>query len=434
MKQWLKMIAYVTRCRQSCCHGSLVPAEALEAAEEVLQQLEGSDLTDKDLAFALDTEEGKALLTRIMLTLVRSTDDGAEEYDSTCAVCFDELEEDNARVLRSCKHVFCGDCLEEIKNKGGGTCPMCRKRFSRADIISKAVAEAAAKKAAAKDADKKKKASQIKKSDNKKMHPKEVAVLDELANLQKDEKVVIFSEWTSVLDIMQRTLEKNGYKTSRIDGTMNTDQRVDAIEAFQSDDAGSPRVIMCSMMACGVYWIFHCYLVLFLLTNASHFHPCRYGYNPNPRECGHYHGTVLELGRRGPGLVPDPSHRPDAQRSYRSSHHEGKCTLRFFSCNLREISCNLKRSIFLVPQDSLEERMLEKVQDGKSFLGKGSIGKLKKEDREKARLTAMKDLFELDRSVNQWEGHYEDSSDEDDADDHGNLAGFVVDDEEDEFD
>jgi len=32
---------------------------------------------------------------------------------------------------------------------------------------------------------------------------------------------------------------------------MSTDQRVEAMEAFDSDDADSPRVILCSLMACG---------------------------------------------------------------------------------------------------------------------------------------------------------------------------------------
>lgn len=38
------------------------------------------------------------------------------------------------------------------------------------------------------------------------MHPKQVAVLNEMSKLKPDEKAVIFSEWTSVLDIMCTTL------------------------------------------------------------------------------------------------------------------------------------------------------------------------------------------------------------------------------------
>jgi len=41
------------------------------------------------------------------------------------------------------------------------------------------------------------------------------------------------------------------------------------------------------------------------------------------------------------------------------------------------------RVVHLLMKDSLEERMVTKVQDGKSALGKGSMAKLKKEDRNK---------------------------------------------------
>ena len=123
----MRFLALVTRVRQSCCHGGLVPEEARLLAEDVLRELENSNMTDGDGAFDLDTEEGIALLQKI-LSCLNAGKEEKDHYDSECAVCYNELEGDNACVLRKCQHVLCGDCLVAIEqNKGGvGQCPMCR--------------------------------------------------------------------------------------------------------------------------------------------------------------------------------------------------------------------------------------------------------------------------------------------------------------------
>ena len=54
-------------------------------------------------------------------------------------------------------------------------------------------------------------------------------------------------------------------------------------------------------------------------------------------------------------------------------------------------------------KDSIEERMLA-VQESKASMGKGSFAKLKKAELEKAKLTAMRDLFQVDDdAVNSWD-------------------------------
>ena len=83
------------------------------------------------------------------------------------------------------------------------------------------------------------------------MSPKELAVLDEISKMKEDEKAVLFSQWTSMLDIVQGLLERNGFAWARIDGTMSADERIKAMKAFESDEEGSPRFILCSLRACG---------------------------------------------------------------------------------------------------------------------------------------------------------------------------------------
>jgi hypothetical protein len=49
-------------------------------------------------------------------------------------------------------------------------------------------------------------------------------------------------------------------------------------------------------------------------------------------------------------------------------------------------------------KDSIEERLATSLQEAKEALGKGSIEKLNPEEKRKARLTAMMDLFQVDQS------------------------------------
>jgi SNF2 family DNA or RNA helicase len=52
-------------------------------------------------------------------------------------------------------------------------------------------------------------------------------------------------------------------------------------------------------------------------------------------------------------------------------------------------------------KDSIEERMVA-LQDAKAALGKGALEKLRPEEKRKARLTALKDLFEVEDEEQLW--------------------------------
>lgn len=59
---------------------------------------------------------------------------------------------------------------------------------------------------------------------------------------------------SSALNILEMELFKLGYTYTRIDGTMNTQHRMEAMEAFDSkgcDSMEEPQFILCSLHACG---------------------------------------------------------------------------------------------------------------------------------------------------------------------------------------
>lgn len=65
-----------------------------------------------------------------------------------------------------------------------------------------------------------------------------------------DSKTIVFSQWTSFLDIVGAKLEKSGFKFCRLDGTMTATKRDEAILALNSD----PRttIMLASLGACSV--------------------------------------------------------------------------------------------------------------------------------------------------------------------------------------
>jgi hypothetical protein len=47
----------------------------------------------------------------------------------TCSICLNEVRATRANPPLRCGHVFHSSCLEEWKNQGKNTCPVCRRVF-----------------------------------------------------------------------------------------------------------------------------------------------------------------------------------------------------------------------------------------------------------------------------------------------------------------
>jgi SWI/SNF-related matrix-associated actin-dependent regulator of chromatin subfamily A3 len=63
-------------------------------------------------------------------------------------------------------------------------------------------------------------------------------------------KVVIFSQWTSFLSIIEQQLKEAGYQYTRVDGSMKTADRDAAIRALEDDP--STRIMLASLGVCSV--------------------------------------------------------------------------------------------------------------------------------------------------------------------------------------
>jgi SNF2 family DNA or RNA helicase len=170
--------------------------------------------------------------------------EGAKLQAYLCNICNGQAVD---TVHSKCGHAFCYECLRtrflEMGNDGKDEvvrvpCPTCDAPIPKA--VFKSTTSSVQRRL-----------SQLRGRtwvpSSKVKHTLDV-VRDVLAN-SHDEKVVIFSQFTSFLDVLTIGLEHAGIASLRIDGTMPIGNRNAVISRFATD---STRVLLASKMAVGV--------------------------------------------------------------------------------------------------------------------------------------------------------------------------------------
>lgn len=74
-------------------------------------------------------------------------------------------------------------------------------------------------------------------------------ILSEISQRAKNEKTLIYSQWTSMLDIVELHLRREGYQPCRLDGTMTATDRQAQIEEFNTSE--SKKIFLISLHAGG---------------------------------------------------------------------------------------------------------------------------------------------------------------------------------------
>jgi SNF2 family DNA or RNA helicase len=153
-----------------------------------------------------------------------------EEEDSECPICIDEVVEP---TILPCGHVFCYDCIQEM-TRVKRQCPLC-KQVIKGDLI--------------KVADKDTKKTEEKKDDLIEKYGVKTGTLIRLVRkiiANKDNNVIIFSQYDFMLKLVSDSLSQNGVNNSFVKG--NVFQRNKAIESFRGIRMGeSSQVIMLSL-------------------------------------------------------------------------------------------------------------------------------------------------------------------------------------------
>jgi len=217
------LLEVLLRLRQCCNHWRMCGEERVQKLLELVDENQVIDV--------MDPANRKALQDLLQLRI-----DSQED----CPVCMDSMTEP---VITACTHVFCRPCIEKVIETQH-KCPMCRAELAD----DTALVEPAA---AFGEADDGALGSEMVDADDATSSKIEALVkLLQVSATDPGTKTVVFSQWTSFLDLVQTQLLQHGLNFTRLDGKMNPIRRDAAIETLTSDP--SCRIMLASLSVCSV--------------------------------------------------------------------------------------------------------------------------------------------------------------------------------------
>ncbi|KAM3295519.1 hypothetical protein ACQJBY_038042 [Aegilops geniculata] len=156
-----------------------------------------------------------------------------QKGEGECPICLEAFEDS---VLTPCAHRLCRECiLSSWQSPAAGLCPVCRKSMTKQDLITAPTNSR----------------FQIDVEKNWVESSKISFLLQELESLRSSgSKSIVFSQWTAFLDLLEIPLSRHGISFTRLDGTLNLQQREKVIREFSEDKR--ILVLLMSLKAGGV--------------------------------------------------------------------------------------------------------------------------------------------------------------------------------------
>lgn len=218
-KTMTHLLEVLLRLRQTCNHWKMCGEERVK---KLLQLVESNTVVD-----VTNAKNRQGLQDYLQLQI-----DSQED----CCVCLDSLK---TPVITACAHAFCRDCIErviETQHK----CPMCRAALVSNEQLVEPAAGMGEGDETALDIDPETSSTKIE------------ALVKVLKASEADPavKTVVFSQWTSFLDLAQTQLLRHGLSFTRLDGKMNSTRRDAAIDSLNSDP--SCKIMLASLSVCSV--------------------------------------------------------------------------------------------------------------------------------------------------------------------------------------
>ncbi|NXN74375.1 HLTF factor, partial [Himantopus himantopus] len=220
LAHYADVLGVLLRLRQLCCHRHLcinTSSSSFLAEHKTPEELH------------------EALVSKMKLVLSSGSDE-------ECAVCLESL---TLPVITRCAHVFCKPCIFEVirSEQPNAKCPLCRNELRVEHLVECPLEE---------EID----SSNGKKSDQEWISSSKInALMHALIELRRDNptaKCLVVSQFTTFLSLIENPLKESGFAFTRLDGSMAQKKRVEAIQCFQSSQAGSPTVMLLSLKAGGV--------------------------------------------------------------------------------------------------------------------------------------------------------------------------------------
>ncbi|KAK7546073.1 SNF2 family N-terminal domain-containing protein [Phyllosticta citricarpa] len=223
-KTYRHLFEVLLRLRQVCNHWKLVGEDRLSGLYDALA---------KDKVVDLTPENYEALQKLLQISI---------ESQEECSICFEGFHDSkrplHTPVITCCAHVFGSECIERWVEMNH-TCPLCRAELPGVESLVKPAQEAPAEAPA-----------DVETAGNSSKVERLLEILEATRAKDKTIKTIVFSQWTSFLDILQPHLDEAGIKYVRIDGSMSALARDASLDALEND--ADTTVLLASLASCSV--------------------------------------------------------------------------------------------------------------------------------------------------------------------------------------
>lgn len=293
MKSYTTMLAQILRLRQSCCHPILVRNKNIVAEEEdaaAAADIANGLADDMDLQSLIErfeADEEEQDVSRFGTHVLKQIQD---EANSECPICLEEPMEEQA--VTGCWHSACKKCLLDYIEKETGKgeiarCFNCREPINARDVFevvrhdddndTDPLSASLSFESKASEIDDLYSVSDTSTPTNSKARvslrrvnqlssAKISTLLLHLKHIKRTEpmsKSVVFSQFTSFLDLLEPVLRSNSILYLRFDGSINQKQRVAILKDFAERPKGC--VLLLSLKAGGVGLNLTCANKVFML-------------------------------------------------------------------------------------------------------------------------------------------------------------------------
>ncbi|KZN89343.1 putative SWI/SNF-related matrix-associated actin-dependent regulator of chromatin subfamily A member 3-like [Penicillium chrysogenum] len=211
------LLEVLLRLRQVCNHWAL--------CKNRIDKLMG--VLEEHKVVPLTPENVRALQEMLQLQI---------ESQEMCAICLDNLDQP---VITACAHSYCRGCIEQVIERQH-KCPLCRADINETSTLVSPAVELS------EDTD-------TIEADHPNSPSSKIETLVKILTAQGQApgtKTVVFSQWTSFLDLIEPHLQQRGVKFARVDGKMQSVKRDNSINSFSSDTQCT--ILLASLSVCSV--------------------------------------------------------------------------------------------------------------------------------------------------------------------------------------
>ncbi|KAL9282205.1 DNA repair protein RAD5B [Arabidopsis thaliana] len=227
LHNYANILELLLRLRQCCNHPFLVMSRA-----DSQQYADLDSLARRFLDNNPDSVSQNAPSRAYIEEVIQDLRDGNSKE---CPIC---LESADDPVLTPCAHRMCRECLlTSWRSPSCGLCPICRTILKRTELIS-CPTDSIFRVDVVKNWKESSKVSEL------------LKCLEKIKESGSGEKSIVFSQWTSFLDLLEIPLRRRGFEFLRFDGKLAQKGREKVLKEF--NDTKEKTILLMSLKAGGV--------------------------------------------------------------------------------------------------------------------------------------------------------------------------------------